>query len=244
MARKNTPQNKKTISKLSSVKKTMSETHTPTTAKVSVIIAHWAQDAERSETMRMSLTSLFQTAPNAEIFIVDNGGSLLDSQWLLEQASSGFIACYIRNRNNMHFGYARNQALKLCEGEYIVIADNDILFQHGWLEECIAFLERNPGKYIATPIAVDQMNTKDSRWNGSVDGWRLNYRAGSNCFVMRRSDWEEIGFFEAHRLAGSLFCNKFVKLGYCVAVMPKSRVVDMGFRKGFNFKVDIPFRAL
>lgn len=213
-------------------------------AKVSVITTHWSMDSNRSLLMKLSYETLFATAQDAEILVVDNGDSKEDSEWLLKQSMKGNIACYIRNRKNMHFGYGRNQALKLCGGDYIVIADNDIHYEPGWMEECVSFLERNPGKYLATPIKADPNNKRPVRWCGEVDGWKLNYRAGSNVFMMRRKDWEKIGFFEIHPIAGSKFCDHFTRLGYKVAVMPTPKTLDLGLRQGYNFNDEIKHKSL
>lgn len=214
-------------------------------AKVSVIYTHWGMDEKRCAKMRASLYSLIVTAPEAEIIVVDNGGSFEDSKWLLSLAEKGQIACYVRNRKNMHFGYARNQGLKLASGDYLVICDNDIIFSDKWVDECVEFLEKHDGKYIATPIACDPMNaTRAVRWVGEVDGWKLNTRAGSNVFMLRRKDFETIGFFDLHRIAGSLYCDRFCRLGYVVAIMPVHKAVDSGFREGYNFKEDIPNKTL
>lgn len=208
-------------------------------AKVSIIVTHWAQDQERSETMRKSLMSLVLTAREAEIIVVDNGDSWEDSRDLLQLADDGDIACYVRNRKNMHFGYARNQGIKMATGEYLVVSDNDIEYKAGWLQDCIEFLERNPGKYLATPLACDPMNRREARWQGEIDGWKLNMRAGSNCTVMRRSDFDIIGWYEQHRIAGSRWTDRYVRLGYLMAVMPEPKAVDMGFRKGYNFNIAV-----
>lgn len=190
--------------------------------------------------MRASYGSLFKTAPEAEIIVVDNGGSLEDSQWLLEKAHEGVIACYIRNRHNMHFYYGRNQGLKLATGEYIVIADNDIFYTPEWLEICVEFLAKNPGKHFATPLIADPMNAiRPERWAGEIGAWKLNYRAGSNCFVMRRSDYEVVGNFDQHRIAGSKFTDHCVRLGYTMAIMPRPRAFDMGLRQGYNLNEEI-----
>ena len=96
-------------------------------AKVSIITTHWAMNEERSSIMRSSYESLFKTAPEAEIIVVDNGEYLPDSEWLLKQTHEGRIASYVRNRKNMHFGFGRNQGLRMASGDYIVICDNDIM---------------------------------------------------------------------------------------------------------------------
>lgn len=209
-------------------------------ASVSVVTTHWAMNRERGAIMRASYGSLFKTAPDAEIIVVDNGESLEDSQWLLEQAQEGRIACYVRNRKNMHFGFARNQGLALCSGEYIVICDNDIVFEEGWLEGCVEFLAAHPGRYLATPIASDPMNSvRKARWCGEVGGWRLNYRAGSNVFVMRRADYEAIGGFDLQRVAGSKYVDRYNRMGYVMAVMPEPKATDIALRRGYNINEDV-----
>lgn len=204
-------------------------------------------DEERSSVMRHSLTSLFRslTTDSSEVFVVDNGGSLKDSEWLLNHTEVGNIACYIRNRKNMHFWYARNQALKLATGDYIVIADNDIVYMPGWMEECVAYLERNPGKIMATPIAPDWINrVRPVRFAGEQDGWQLNYRAGSNVFMMTRKQFEDIGFFDQHRISGSKYTDRYVRKGYVMALMPVPKAFDLGFRKGYNLNSDLEHLTL
>lgn len=214
--------------------------------KVSIVFTHWAQNQLRSDLMRKSMESLLETTQgqDVEIIVVDNGGNIDDSWYLLNLCDHKEIASYTRYRENMHFAYARNDALVRATGDYIVVSDNDILFSKGWLEECVGFLVKHPGKYLATPIAPDPMNSKPTRWVGEVDGWKLNTRAGSNIFVLRREDFEEIGYFDIHRIAGSLWCDRFCKLGYKVAVMPKPKALDLALRNGYNLKEDIKNKSL
>jgi glycosyltransferase involved in cell wall biosynthesis len=136
----------------------------------------------------------------------------------------------------MHFYYARNDALRRASHTYIAISDNDILFTHGWLEDCIEWLEKTPGKYLATPIKADWMNgIKPDRWKGDLNGRLLNQRAGSNIWVMRRADYEVIGNFEPLAVAGSKYVDKYVRMGYLMGVMPVPKAFDMAFRNGYNF---------
>lgn len=203
---------------------------------VSIVYTHWAENTERSQIMRESFASLLRTAPEAEIIVCDNGGSYDDSRFLMCLCDKGLVASYTRFRKNMHFYYARNDALRRASRDFIAVSDNDILFEAGWLEECVGWLEKTPGKYLATPIAPDPMNAARAvRWAGEANGWRLNYRAGSNIWVMRRSSFEEIGPFDAHRVSGSKWCDRYGRLGYTVGVMPIPKAKDLAFRKGYNF---------
>lgn len=204
--------------------------------KVTIAICHWHMDAERGQIMRQSIESLLETASEHEIIVVDNGGSMEDSTYLLDLTNQGKIACYVRNRHDMHGYYGENQGIKLAEltsTKYIVIADNDILFKPGWLEECIEWLEGNPGKFLATPIAADPKNKHGQFWKGELGGWRLNQRAGSNVFVCRKELFDEVGLIPASTVAAITFTNTFLEKGYLVAVMPEPKAIDLGLYKGF-----------
>ena len=203
-------------------------------------MTHWTMDKFRSETMRKSVSSLITTVPNAEIIVIDNGENLEDSQWLLEKTHKKEIACYIRNRYNMSFGYGRNQGLKLCSGDYIVIVDNDILFEQGWLEECLEVFKKYPNeKIIVSHIDYPTGILKEKYDAGMLGDYKLNMRAGSNCFMMKRKTFEEIGEFEIHRIAGTKFTDKLVRNGYLTAVIPTKKTEDMGFRRGYDFNKEI-----
>lgn len=214
--------------------------------KTSIIFTHWHQNEERGALMRQSLESLIETTRNmnVEILVMDNGGSLPDSQYLLGLCHDQKIAVYTRYRKNMHFAFAQNDALRRATGDFFVVSSNDVVYEQGWLEECIGFLVKHDGKYLATALVPDPMNRKPSRWAGEVDGWRLNYRAGSNSFVIRRKDFEAIGYFIIYHLAGGEWCDRYTRLGYVVACMPEPKAKDLGLRRGFNLNEKIKITEL
>lgn len=214
----------------------------------SIIITHYGSTPERSEVMRKSLTSLFATLDYpSEIIVIDNGNIVEDSNYLLKLTTEGKIQHYVRNTGNMHFGYARNQGIKLADGDFICIADNDILYNEGWLSSCINILEAYPDKKIyATPI-YNVTHWTSKFWGGEQlqlgdKVYRLNSRAGSNCFVIRREDLFKIGRFRCHRIAGTKWTESAIGLSYLSAVSPHIMIQDMGFRNGYNFKEVIPIK--
>ena len=186
----------------------------------SIIITHFAMNKERSDMMRESINSLLNnTHFPFELIVVDNGGSKEDSEWLLDLSQSGHITVYLRNANNMHFAFARNQAFKLSHGQYVCIADNDLLYADGWLTKCVEVLDTYPAKRIyTTPMEYPMRSLNDRYHNGYLTHngveLELNQRAGSNCFVIRREDYEEIGEFPIHRIGGSHWTNKAVRAAY------------------------------
>lgn len=202
----------------------------------SIIITHWAQTEERSEIFKKSLNSLIEnTKYPHELIVVDNGGSFEDTEHLLKMTHAGEITVHIRNSSNMSFGYARNQGLQMAQGDYICIADNDIEYREGWLTKCIEALEMHPeGKYYATPLDYPTPLEVKRYTVGDLGDYKLNMRAGSNCFVIRRSDMEKIGKFPIHRVAGTKWTDRAVRMGYLALVLPGEYVYDMGLRRGYN----------
>ena len=202
--------------------------------KTSIILTHWAQNEFRSRLMRECVQSIVSTAPEAECIVIDNGGNASDSTYLLEHCERKNIACYIRNRHNMSFAFGYNQGEKIATGDYLVFTSNDIVFENGWLEECIGFLETHQGKYLATPLAIDRLHDCQRYQRGAVDGWTLNAAAGSNVFVVRKKDFQIIGEFENKALAGTKWMQRYSKMGYVMACMPVPKAKDMAFKEGFR----------
>ena len=212
--------------------------------KISIILVHYAMNEFRSEIMRQSILSLIETSLDAEIIVVDNGGSKEDSRFLLGLNEERKIACYIKNRYNMSFGFARNQGLDIASGDYFVITDNDILFKNGWLQKCKEILDIVGDKYLVTPLRTDRQHRNFKHWRDSIKindiEYLVNTRAGSNCWMMTKEQYKDIGRFQQHKVAGSKWNDEFVRKGYLMITMEKEPLAeDMAFRKGYNIHENI-----
>jgi len=212
----------------------------------SIIMTHFAADEVRSSVLRKSITSLIKnTKYPYELVVIDNGGSVTDSQFLLALSDKGEISTYVKNSHNMHFAYARNQGLELAQGDYISIVDNDLEYKSGWLTECVHILEEFPQKkWYATPLdyptpVMKKRYTMELIRHGG-EKYILSMRAGSNCFVMRREDFKKIGKFLIHRISGSKWTDKAVRSGYLAVVVPGNLVRDIGLRMGYNLAENLP----
>lgn len=213
---------------------------------VSIIFIHYAPDEERSILARASLISLIHSIHSScEIIVVDNGGNVDDSKFFIEQCDKKRIALYIRNSDNMHFGFARNQGIVNSSANWVCIVDNDIMYKKNWLEMCLMMLRAHPEKkLIASPINYPYVHKRDPRWRHGqvpVKGRMCNLteRAGSNCMVMKREVLKDIGLFHLHRIAGTHFTDDLVKKGYLVITPEVNWAYDCGLRKGYNFKESI-----
>lgn len=211
----------------------------------SIIICHYGQSdpvngRDRNEIFKKSLQSLKENADYpAEIICVDNGGNPDISDWLIEQNRKGIITTYIRNHDNMSFGFSWNQGFRLATGDYIVFSCNDILYKKGWLSDCIKNLEDHPDrKLIATPYLTPDKN--GPRWIKEwLDGKMLNSLAGSNCMIMRREVVLDVGEFPHHRVGGSTWHRVLHTKGYLVIVSKENLVEHLEFRKGVNWRAKI-----
>jgi GT2 family glycosyltransferase len=217
----------------------------------SIIIASHIPNELRAKMFRTSLESLFATTKHlpVEIIVVDNGGDEDISDWIRACLSQNLIQCYIKNSVNLHFGLARNQGIASAYGDYICIADNDIFYRDGWLEACLTVLEEHPrAKIYATPIDYPMLGLRERYDRGfissSAGDCRLNMRAGSNCFVMRRNDFYKVGLFTPHRVAGTKWTDRAVGSGYLAAVVPGELISDLGLRLGYNLKKAIPIERV
>lgn len=132
-------------------------------------------------------------------------------------------------QNNRGLANARNLGISLATGKYMVIMDDDIEVSKGWLTECIKMLEKNPGKYMATPV----YQTKVRKWEvGVLNGCRVNQRTGSNCMVARtESIIRDIGMFLDNlptERTGVEYMNRQIRLGYQVLITQKPLATDLG----------------
>lgn len=211
-----------------------------------IIIVHWSDSDFRSEAMVTSITSLIENTDYPyELIVIDNGVREEDTDFLLQLVKAKKINTLIINAENLNYFWGRNQALAICNGDYIVTADNDIQYRKGWLAKCVSILEAYPDKKIyATPI-YNVAHWSAKYWKDEVlelngEKWRLNRRAGSNCFVIRRKDFIKLGRWPIHNRSGTKWVEATLREGYWAAVTPELMAKDLGFRRGFNFMSAFP----
>ena len=217
---------------------------------VSVILVHYSLaddfgevvarkcDKTRSEMLRLCIESLeMNTKYPIELIVIDNGGSPDDSNYLLDKVRTGVINTYIRNKDNMHFGWAFNQGIALATSDIVCLTCNDIHFEENWLTETMKYWEAHSDmKLIATPfITPDKLKFKNPR--GTLeDGARLNSMAGSNCMVLTKKIYEDVEPMTTHHITGSHWHRRMNKKGYIVIAPPNDMVQHMAHRAGTQIR--------
>jgi GT2 family glycosyltransferase len=176
----------------------MTEPKTPT---VSVVIpvfnqVHWTERC---------LNSLLEHSEIArDLIIIDNCSTDSTPQVLNRFASPfmerGWKFTVIRNEENLGFGRACNQGIKIATGEYITILNNDTWHMPGWDTALARAIETLDAAMVGPFYFEKEFNEKKllkrslrfSRWN------RGKYRRFWVPMMMffRRAAFEQVGVFD------------------------------------------------
>ncbi len=90
--------------------------------------------------------------PNYELFVVDNGSTDGTPDYLWELASKDSRLRVICNPENRGFAAANNQALRLAEGDFLVLLNNDTVVPRGWLSGLVRHLSAHPDFGLVGPV--------------------------------------------------------------------------------------------
>jgi glycosyltransferase involved in cell wall biosynthesis len=98
----------------------------------------------RPEYTRQTLDSLTETSPPDTKYIIwdnnsDNLTKAMLSEWQQKNPSN-----IIFSKENIGWGKAINESLKLVNSEYVLLSNNDVVYKKGWYEECIRLYEKYP----------------------------------------------------------------------------------------------------
>lgn len=200
--------------------------------KLSIIFLHYSVDEVKSYFGFRCLKRLWALAkrnPNIELIVVNNGWRDANFKTLCHK--------YIESSKNS-MGFGRNLGFDNSSGEFVCFIDNDIYCEHSFWIEAIELLEKYPDKkLIATPIYTPCHTLQDKYNKGELDGHLLNTRSGSNCLLMRRTSFEEIGRFPEFDQGlyrgndGVKFCNMQIRAGYLVIHTRYGLARDIGLPK-------------
>jgi O-antigen biosynthesis protein len=130
--------------------------------------------------------------PSYEIIIVDNI-STDDSVSFLEGISNDLPLKIIKNLENASFSKANNQAVEISKGDYILLLNNDVRPNYGWLNEMMQVaLESDDigavGAKLVYPYCYDSLYNKDNSFKiqhagiifREVDGFIKPYNISSD----------------------------------------------------------------
>jgi GT2 family glycosyltransferase len=106
------------------------------------------------ELLRNCLESIYKTVkiPNYEIIVVDNASGD-GSPELLEKEFKDITV--IKNRENLGFARANNQALKPANGKYILLLNSDTILKEGTVDVLLDFIAKNPDAAAVGPKVLN-----------------------------------------------------------------------------------------
>jgi GT2 family glycosyltransferase len=142
--------------------------------KVSIIIVNW--NGERY--LRVCLSSLlFQTYANREIIFVDNGSTDDSVRYVKERFPAVNV---IELRENTGFTGGNAAGVKVANGEYLALVNNDTRVHERWLENLIQpmLADRNVG-ICASRILFEADGSFDSA-GGGITTAAVGFNQGLN----------------------------------------------------------------
>lgn len=174
------------------------------------------------------------TPESHEVILVDNGSTDGTGKWLQGQVSGNRNYHLVKNKKNVGRARGRNQGIKAAKGEFIVVMDDNVIVQTGWLESMLHCLNNAPDSGIVGPMP----RTRNGLYDGAdaypsdcrPSAWvtnlkeQLSYRRtpyrnlDGACLLFRRTLATEIGLFDDHFDAGRFedddFCLRSAVAGH------------------------------
>ncbi len=155
-------------------------------SKCDVIVLAWNKLA----VTKSFVESFFaHTTVNCRLIIIDNGSTDGTAEYLaLLKGNEKISVKAVINPENLGFVQGMNQGIALSNAPYVCLANNDLLFTDGWLEEIIRLFESNSAIGVLNP--------------------------NSNNLGARSAENEPLGQF-AQRL-GEKFSGCFEEMPFCI----------------------------
>lgn len=212
--------------------------------KISVAIAVYNKEDQLRSTLESVLN---QTHPVAEIVIV-NDGSTDGSEKIIQSIDDPRIV--YKYQDNQGAAAARNQAIKLCSGEFIALLDADDLWEPTYLEEMLEAINRYPDeKVFSCGLLIESKNNKSFPANYSISNHSeigvYNYFEGSNInsliyssnVILHKDVFEGSGYFNPSIKSGE-DTDLWIRIGlnFPVVFIPKYLVTYRYISKGLSYK--------
>jgi len=174
-----------------------------------------------------------------ELIIVDNGSKPDTQRWVEENSDQSIIF-----QENQGFSKGFNEGVKLAQGKYVMMANNDTEFPPNWDKNLVDTIEKNPSAGIVTPVYTSgrksALRTEPGEKTLKVFPFRKYPSAVA--FLMRRDDliskfdgWSEE--FEIASGEDADLCFKVWKAGYDILIDERVLIFHEG-KVTSNSKLD------
>ncbi len=126
--------------------------------RLSVIIVNWntCQLLDRCLTTLSCELDAQNLSGQSEVFVIDNASHDGSSSMV----ESKYSQCHlIKNQENIGFARANNQALKLAQGQYVLLLNPDTEIYPGALGSLMNFLDNHPEAGVVAPQLINTDGT-------------------------------------------------------------------------------------
>jgi len=109
---------------------------------------------------------------------------------VLENGNGTYLnATSIKREGKFHYNASANYGAEQGKAEWIMIANNDLIFRDGWLHHLLS-----AGNDVVSPREPKDSRQKDITEN--TKGYATGQHFSGWCFMIKRSLWEKIGKFD------------------------------------------------
>jgi GT2 family glycosyltransferase len=195
--------------------------------------------------IRECLDSIFgMDYPQFKVVVVDNASNDGSLDSVKRSYPKAKIVKYSRNHG---FAKAYNMVLEKVESDFIVLLNNDVTVEPGWLRELMPYITDDNDVSAVTPKMLFMKNTGEinaaggkcdifgsgwNRGNGETDNGQYEsveevFYANCGAIVIRKNAWKDVGSFdEEYFLYGEDldWCWRARLKGYRIFYVPHSRI--------------------
>ncbi len=175
--------------------------------KLSVIIVSW----KVREKLKNNLTALFQSKTDFawEVLVVDNNSG----DGTVDMTTTDFPQVkLIVNSDNVGFARANNQAIKLAQGDFVLLLNPDMLVRRDTLAKMVEWMEEEPRAWVAGCHLINEQGQTIPQvrcWPGLLDQLAVAskiahlYPASLDKYLCRNFDYSAAAKVDS--LRGSFF---------------------------------------
>ncbi len=171
---------------------------------------------------------------------IDSCEKTCDAEILvIEQSDIRWEGCKtLTMKEQFNYNKFANLGISMCDSDYVVVSNNDVIFTDGWLEELLKYKflhlvsPKDPNDKRQKDILSPSIGDKCGR---NLSGW---------CFMISREHWLKIGGLDEEFpfwCADNSLIDQSISVGVTPCLIPKSIVYHKGSMtlKGVDNKDEI-----
>lgn len=199
---------------------------------VSVVIPIYNMQAYLAETIESVIASSY---PNFEVILMDDGST---------DASAEIAQKFVAKDNRLKFfsqpnggaSTARNNAIRLSNGKYILPVDADNHISSDYIKEAVQVLDQEPDVKIVY-CEAEFFGDKKGPWKLPPYSLKLLARKNiiDNCAMYRKSDWEKAGGY-CEEILGPEDWDFWISMLKNGGIVRKLHLVGLHYRVTANSK--------